>query len=63
MQLVDAMFSLCMIRTAVMDMLSLGEAGKVVGTTIGLYVFTTICAALIGIVSSLIFSNYYSIVN
>jgi len=29
-------------------MLSLGNAGKLVGSTIGLYLFTTLCAALIG---------------
>ena len=36
------------IAISVMDMLSLGNAGKLVGSTIGLYLFTTLCAALIG---------------
>ena len=36
------------IAISVMDMLSLGKAGKLVGSTIGLYVLTTLCAALIG---------------
>jgi len=40
------------IAISVMDMLSLGKAGKLVGSTIGLYVLTTLCAALIGKYSS-----------
>mmetsp|Transcript_16321 Transcript_16321/g.35516 ORF Transcript_16321/g.35516 Transcript_16321/m.35516 type:complete len:596 (-) Transcript_16321:332-2119(-) len=47
------------IAVSVMDMLSLGEAGTIVGVTIGLYVCTTICAAIIGVLSSVIFSRYY----
>jgi Na+/H+-dicarboxylate symporter len=43
-----------------MDMLSLGKAGKVVGHTIGLYVLTTLCAAIIGVLSSLAFSGKYT---
>lgn len=49
------------ITVSVIDMLSLGKAVKIVGTTIGLYLCTTICAALIGVVSSVIFSRYYVI--
>jgi hypothetical protein len=37
----------------------LGEAGSIVGTAIGLYLFTTICAALIGCLVSALFSNLY----
>ncbi|KAL7428806.1 hypothetical protein ACHAXM_003560 [Skeletonema potamos] len=47
------------IAVSVMDMLALGEAGSIVGTTIGLYVFTTICAALIGCLVSALFANLY----
>lgn len=36
------------IAISVMDMLSLGNAGKLVGSTIGLYLLTTLCAAIIG---------------
>ena len=36
------------IAISVLDMLSLGNAGKLVGNTIGLYVVTTFCAAIIG---------------
>lgn len=36
------------IAISVLDMLSLGNAGKLVGNTIGLYIFTTFCAAIIG---------------
>ena len=42
---------------------SLGKVGKIVGTTIGLYVFTTICAAMIGVLVSVIFSQFYHIEN
>lgn len=51
------------IAISVMDMLSLGKAGTIVGTTIGLYVCTTIVAALIGVASSVIFSRYYVLNN
>lgn len=40
----------------------MGGAGVIVGSTIGLYVVTTICAALIGVVTSLIFSRFYDVV-
>lgn len=50
------------IAVSVMDMLSMGGAGLIVGSTIGLYVVTTICAALIGVVTSLIFSGFYDVV-
>jgi hypothetical protein len=40
----------------------MGGAGLIVGSTIGLYVVTTICAALIGVVTSLIFSGFYDVV-
>ena len=39
----------------------MGAAGSVVGTTIGLYVCTTICAAIIGCISSVLFSNLYTL--
>ena len=42
--------------------LSIGGAGVIVGTTIGLYVLTTICAAVIGVVTSLIFSPFFDVV-
>ena len=47
------------ITISVMDMLALGKAGSVVGHTIGLYILTTVCAALIGVLSSLAFSTKY----
>ena len=47
------------IAISVMDMLALGKAGSVVGHTIGLYILTTVCAALIGVLSSLAFSTKY----
>jgi Na+/H+-dicarboxylate symporter len=40
----------------------MGGAGVIVGTTIGLYVLTTICAAIIGVVTSLIFSPFFHVV-
>ena len=40
----------------------MGGAGVIVGTTIGLYVLTTICAAVIGVVTSLIFSPFFDVV-
>lgn len=40
----------------------MGGAGVIVGTTIGLYVLTTICAAIIGVVTSLIFSPFFEVV-
>jgi hypothetical protein len=39
--------------------LVLGEAGSVVGTTIGLFIFTSICAALIGCLVSILFTRLY----
>jgi len=42
-----------------MDMLLLGQAGKMVGVTIGLYISTTICAVIFGVLSSLAFSSLY----
>lgn len=45
---------------SVMDMLALGKAGKLVGHTIGLYLLTTVCAVVIGIVVSLVFSSKYT---
>jgi len=39
--------------------LALGEAGKMVKNTIGLYLFSTVCAVCIGILSSLAFSSNY----
>lgn len=47
------------IAVSFMDMLALGKAGKIVGFTIGLYVFTTICASLIGVLCSFIFKQFY----
>ncbi len=41
--------------------LALGEAGSIVGTTIGLYICTTIFAAIIGCVVSILFSNLYTL--
>ena len=49
------------IAVAVMDMLKLGEAGSVVGTTIGLYMLTTLAAAVIGVVMSVSFSGFYTL--
>jgi hypothetical protein len=49
------------ITMSVMDMLSLGEAGTIVGTTIGLYAFTTVCAAVIGCVVSSQFARLYTL--
>ena len=43
--------------------LSLGEAGSIAWTTIGLYVCTTICAAIIGSIVSVLFSNVYTLVD
>ena len=43
------------ITISIMDMLALGKAGTVVGKAIGLYFLTTICAAIIGVVTSLFF--------
>lgn len=51
------------IAISMMDMLSLGEAGTIVGVTIGLYLLTTVCASLIGVASSVIFSNFYALQN
>lgn len=51
------------IAISIMDMLSLGEAGTVVLMTIGLYLLTTVCASLIGVASSVIFSNFYTLTN
>ena len=39
----------------------MGEAGSIVGTTIGLYICTTIFAAIIGCVVSILFSNLYTL--
>eukprot|EP00804_Cyclotella_cryptica_P007304 CCRYP_002543-RB/>CCRYP_002543-RB protein AED:0.06 eAED:0.06 QI:169/1/1/1/0/0/2/396/529 len=47
------------IAISVMDMLLLGQAGKMVGVTIGLYISTTICAVILGVLSSLAFSSLY----
>lgn len=47
------------IAISVMDMLLLGQAGKMVGVTIGLYISTTICAVIFGVLSSLAFSSLY----
>jgi hypothetical protein len=41
------------------DMLKLGKAGKVVGYIIGLYMLTTVMAALIGIASVLMFKGLF----
>ena len=49
------------IAVAVMDMLKLGEAGSVAGTTIGLYLLTTLAAAVIGVCMSVAFSNFYTL--
>lgn len=51
------------IAISVMDMLSLGETGTIVSTTIGLYVLTTVCAAIIGVVCSLTFEGFYVLMN
>jgi Na+/H+-dicarboxylate symporter len=48
------------ITISIMDMLALGKAGKVVGHTIGLYILTTLCAAIIGVLTSLAFSGKYT---
>ena len=47
------------IAISVMDMLALGDAGSIVGVTIGLYVCTTIFAACIGCIVAAIFSRTY----
>lgn len=47
------------ITISVMDMLALGDAGSIVGMTIGLYVCTTIFAACIGCIVAGIFSRTY----
>jgi len=47
------------IAISVMDMLALGDAGSIVGLTIGLYVCTTIFAACVGCTVAAIFSNTY----
>jgi hypothetical protein len=47
------------IAISVMDMLALGDAGSIVGVTIGLYVCTTIFAACIGCIVAGIFSRTY----
>ena len=44
-----------------MDMLNLGEGGTIVGTTLGLYLLTTVCASLIAVIMSVIFSNFYAV--
>jgi len=49
----------CSITISVMDMLALGKAGTMVAVTICLYLFTTICAVCLGILSSLAFSSKY----
>ena len=49
------------IAISFMDMLSLGKAGKIVWTTIGLYLLTTVCASLVAVLSSFIFSRYYEL--
>lgn len=49
------------VAISVMDMLSLGQAGKTVGVTIGLYICTTIVAATIGCVVSKLFSGLYTL--
>jgi Na+/H+-dicarboxylate symporter len=41
------------------DMLKLGKAGKVAGYVIGLYVLTTVMAAMIGILSVLMFKGFF----
>ena len=48
------------ITISIMDMLALGKAGSIVGHTIGLYILTTVCAATIGVLSSLAFSTKYT---
>jgi len=49
----------CSITISVMDMLALGKAGTMVAVTIGLYIFTTICAVCFAILSSLAYSGKY----
>ena len=49
----------CSITISVMDMLALGKAGTMVAVTIGLYIFTTICAVCFAILSSLAYSSKY----
>lgn len=51
--------SIILTSTSVMDMLNLGESGVIVGTTLGLYLLTTVCASLIGVLMSVIFSQFY----
>jgi Na+/H+-dicarboxylate symporter len=48
------------ITISVMDMLAFGKAGKIVGHTICLYLLTTICAACVGVLTSLAFSTKYN---
>jgi hypothetical protein len=47
------------VTTSVMDMLSLGEEGTIIRWTIGLYVLTTVLAAAIGCITSVIFKRFY----
>ncbi|KAL7545878.1 hypothetical protein ACHAWF_009223 [Thalassiosira exigua] len=47
------------VAVAVMDMLALGEAGKVAGFTIGLYIVYTFFAACIGCAMSVAFRQFY----
>jgi Na+/H+-dicarboxylate symporter len=51
----------CSITISVMDMLCLGKAGTMVAVTIGLYIFTTICAVTFAIIGSLIYSDQYAV--
>jgi hypothetical protein len=51
------------VTISVMDMLSLGEQGTIVGLTIGLYVLTTVLAAAIGSITSVMFSRFYELMN
>ncbi|KAL7543231.1 hypothetical protein ACHAWF_007344 [Thalassiosira exigua] len=49
------------VTIAVMDMMALGAAGNIAGTTIGLYLCTTVAGAIIGCMSSVIFSGTYDL--
>ena len=49
------------IAISFMDMVTLGKAGKIVWMTIGLYLLTTVCASLVAVLSSVIFSRYYEL--
>ncbi|KAL3776781.1 hypothetical protein ACHAWO_008426 [Cyclotella atomus] len=51
------------IAISVMDMLALGKAGSMVKKTIGLYLFTTVCAVCLGVLSSLTFGSKYVVHN